>query len=520
MALGANYKRRRLWLRAFAAALFGVLISWFDPFGIDKRSEQASSDVFLHAIAPFYSQRLDPFPTAVVLVTDPALKRLGWTWPFTFQQHNRLLEAITDLNPRAVFYDVAFYQDRGDTRSFAETIGRQTMRAGKGDPQCRPNPAGIRPSEGIPIFVAKIPGVPILEDICRAGAEGVRVGWDAPYNDYPLNLEPLDPDVPPEDVTPEAIDNSLFLTAAPRLYLEGCMHAPYLARPPCFDIPARARAANLPLISLVWARGGDPIQRRIADVGDCHDAVSRTFLGNLRLMLASLAESFWTAGRPQTSGCSYPPVIPVDQLVHPGDNMALAKAISGRIVIFGTALPGLNDTAISPVHGRIYGVFVHATAIDNLMRWGRYYVRDFDGRPVMSFLLAVMQVLLIAVAIRYAMQAIAWFRRNPPSLRELAHMPNGPSPVLRCEAVADIVQLCFTAAAIATILLALTLFLFWWGISPLNWLGMTVLILTLTGDKIAAMLIDAIAVLLMTFWPARLIVRFFLARNAADEVLE
>jgi hypothetical protein len=89
------------------------------------------------------------------------------------------------------------------------------------------------------------------------------------------------------------------------------------------------------------------------------------------LMKAVDADSGWDQLQP----CSYHRRInPKVFFDESGQALLQKETITGSYVFIGAAIDGAGDTIVSPVHGKLPGVFLHAMALDNLLSFqGRYF---------------------------------------------------------------------------------------------------------------------------------------------------
>ncbi|MGH8323810.1 MAG: hypothetical protein ACRETD_08450, partial [Steroidobacteraceae bacterium] len=69
----------------------------------------------------------------------------------------------------------------------------------------------------------------------------------------------------------------------------------------------------------------------------------------------------------------YNGVIPVESLIRGDNDPDITKLLTNRVVFYGGALKGAQDTSYTPVNGLQANVFVHAMAMDNLI--------SFHGHP-------------------------------------------------------------------------------------------------------------------------------------------
>jgi predicted PurR-regulated permease PerM len=99
------------------------------------------------------------------------------------------------------------------------------------------------------------------------------------------------------------------------------------------------------------------------------------------------------------SPCPYNAVFPVVGLNNP-DDQDVIKDATGRVIFYGGALQGAQDTFYTPVNELLPGVFVHAMAMDNLITLhGRPYQNaiSLGGTPVDGNLVQVLAVVPVAL---------------------------------------------------------------------------------------------------------------------------
>jgi CHASE2 domain-containing sensor protein len=72
-------------------------------------------------------------------------------------------------------------------------------------------------------------------------------------------------------------------------------------------------------------------------------------------------------------------VIPAQLLIQATDLTRFAAVLKGKTVLIGADIPGIPDTFVSPVHGTLPGVFLHAMALDNLLALQTRYLKEMSG---------------------------------------------------------------------------------------------------------------------------------------------
>nr|MBP8295586.1 CHASE2 domain-containing protein [Burkholderiales bacterium] len=99
--------------------------------------------------------------------------------------------------------------------------------------------------------------------------------------------------------------------------------------------------------------------------------------------------------------CPAVPVLRADAILD-GDAAAVDALLRGRAVLLGAQVSGIPDWQVSPVHGRVPGVVLHAMALDNLLAHGDGYLR-----PLSSTVSRTVMLLLACAAAVFAPWVVA-----------------------------------------------------------------------------------------------------------------
>ncbi|HWA91371.1 MAG TPA: CHASE2 domain-containing protein [Rhizomicrobium sp.] len=510
---GHAWRIRRLALRVLFLALAGVWLAWLNIFNVDEASQDVSAKYFLRLFGDFpeANRRLPDEPVVVVLYDADQLDVIArelnehWTWPLTFKQQAVLLRTLKDLKPRAVFFDMAFYQERDGETDFADAISKTTETGLNGNPNCAPRDPGKR-VPGIPVFLAEIPDRPIESRLCSAGAEGVDIRWDS----RPL-LYPMQTCDDAADFQPGARNYCEHKRdmAATRLWRDWCLE--HANVPSC---KLRGEASDEALLSLTWGTGTHPQQA--------------LFMGDQCPAKTSLSERLWTellaALRlvPHDEvfyRCPQPLTIPAAWLVLKGDDndeALLRRVIKDKLVLIGANFPGLRDTLPSPVHDNLPGVFTHAQALDNLIRYpGRTRLEArsdyFTAETEAFFSLKTLRTfVVIYVALFFILWRIHGKEIETHELAVLAYSHERLPRRERRKALRILRMLVGLMLGLFVYVLAIATFSFeWWRIAPVNWAEMAVLTIALAAPEIVTAARFAILELLFRSRVGRRIGQFF-----------
>lgn len=404
-------------VRNLCIALAFLLLLSLDPFGIQTASMDRSQEAALRITAPFYEPS---GKVAVVVFDDAYLDDPGAprTWPLPYAEHGRILRRLAQAGAATVFMDILF-RPRADTSAAAEAPAGPST-AGPGDsPDAMLRP--IRSFDQMPVFfatVARDRGDPALADgLCvpglRSQAPAVRdtgavrpdlvaaveaepgrldftlVSWWGCGHQYPL----------------AAGGNALERTAALDLYRAWC-RGPAAEPARCrLDERGEIKAADFaaPLV-VQWGAFPPAEQMPFYAAGICQDPAPAGMAGlwhRVKVaadqLLLGVFEDLRDAPDPAVAlPCAAVPVIPVS-LLSRLDAEDLATLVQGRAVLVGARITGYPDWHLSPVHGQVPGVLLHAMALDNLLSLGPGYAREPGG--LFAFWMPVLVLLAVAVLV-------------------------------------------------------------------------------------------------------------------------
>lgn len=317
---------------------------------------------------------------SVMLVDDTSLQSAGQSWPADYGYYARLLDALTLYKPRAVFIDVVFAAERKDP-----SIERLLAAA------CRAHAAGIKL-----YFAARRDPAghfllrPDLEALAPACLQKVAVEYDPDAVDQTAWTYPVaaDSDAP----------DGAIRSAAGSIYRDmgGVMpkhqHAELAVN---WGLQPAERGIDWLQLQPAPAHGGAHGE----EAHTPHDAKAASYC---RAAGNPLFEALPAFVRRQVDAAATKPICVFHNTLYPSDlqttsdeeEKRLAEHLSGRVVMLGTALQGSNDRVLSPLHGRIPGVYMHAMALDNLLTYGDRYHRaahlgaTSDGMRVLGLLVA------------------------------------------------------------------------------------------------------------------------------------
>lgn len=296
-----------------------------DPFGFSRLTKIYSQDLLAVAMAGCYPRTPDGAcardghaRTSVVLLRDADLTAFDEPWPPRYGFHARVLRAIRANKPKAVMMDIVFEDKRDDPTIAALAAELDRYKA-----------------EGIPVYSAVFaPDRPLRPEVGDRVTE-VQV---------PKKIDPLDRVTRFYDLTTGLPDAPL--TAVPTIFHDVCGG--------CAD----ANACGVDLIRVYWS-----------------DLPEQSW--NDRWLDCRRRPPFpwWIVqdrGADFRENCPSTPAIPARILLEPteADDATIEELIEGGVVFYGAYFHGAADSMHTPLHNDLPAVFLHASALDNLVTLG------------------------------------------------------------------------------------------------------------------------------------------------------
>jgi len=418
---------------------FGLAVAFItlcDPFGLVSSSNAASARWLNRLFAEQYpdaGQR----QVVVVLIDDTYLLRHQAHWPLPYSEQSKLFKRLLAYQPSAVFVDLLYSHDHSRTVPGQNPLMESQLLANVFERYQR---------QGIPLLLANtglqrgVDGAVNILPRFAAISRPALVSWSGFGDQYPLAVPtPLGP----------------LESPALGLYREYCRsHA-------CPALPADAEAATqLPAMALQWGLKPSPLQERISAIGHCSAP------GVFSQMLQAM---FWKLGNSAQATCPYSLTLTASDLEATADEdrKLLHELLRGKLVLVGASIAGTGDVTLSPLHGKLPGVYLHAMALDNLIAWGTHYYRD---PPALTELFGSMNLLDLTQLLLLGLIALLKFVQARPA-GSWPHKSWQRSPM--------------AGLALMTLLLVtLSYALYRLNMTPVNVLGILLLSLSLCTEKV------------------------------------
>lgn len=400
-------------------------------------------------MAPFY--RSDAQPITVVLFDDPSIRALGLAWPPPYSVTVALLRKVLCANPRAVFVDLLFTHQH-DADPALDNLALHLS----GDRGCR-NAAPVLVADMADQRDFRVPGDTVVLDRLRRRAEAQRgvvqrvpVNWVAERGLYPLTLDVIAPENWPTRL--DGADGPVLPTPAFALYR-------------IMSPGATGRDFADPMVVRWGFTPQAPPPSGVTLEGGCYDPARREppWQIALRQIGLDLFKTFEAPGPRQR--CPYNVAISAHTALEGGSSRQggeLHGLFHDRYVLIGAALAGSNDVTVSPVHGQLPGVFLHAMALDNLLRFHAGYWRPIPAIGSDGVLARVSGGALLSIALFVGFVLLD--RRLFKPWRAKCRVEN-------IQGMVSLLALLELLLVLLTILVVI-LILIIGHYSPINWLGL------------------------------------------------
>jgi CHASE2 domain-containing sensor protein len=405
---GIDWLKRRFGkLHGFQApllvALTAFIISFVDPLGIEEATADRANNTIMRLSSTLYgsSNRV-----TVVVIDQQYLDRRGVAWPLSYAEQGLLLSRLARHKPAAIFVDLLYKNPHARPDDLPEDLLRPVRTA------------------DVPIFLAALPAqggergrrdtldaasiLPAIsaDPLIHPRGEPARiglVGWSGYGSRYPMFVG----------------TDATLRTPAYALYQYYCAQPPAGfscgTKPPQFTHPLAVR----------W---GAFVPRQLAshyEPGLCQytNAAAQDSYAGFLMRTAALLRQFARAVLDRTDEsthlndrlpCIGITLLPAWAVMNPfeeGNQQLIDAALQGSpLVVLGADVPGIPDRVVSPVHGQVPGVVLHAMALDNLLTAGDRYVSEAPDWFMTLFRLAV----LLLVAVLAASPTPPWLQRLEP----------------------------------------------------------------------------------------------------------
>ena len=308
----------------------------------------------------------------IITLDDVDLQNYGLSWPVPLDYYQRFIDRVVTFQPRAIFIDVLFLDNRDN-----KLINKLRQSA------CRASDAGI------PIFIATMARLDgTLTDTKPSVLPASNVE-EALFNARNSVGQPC---VIPTlaTIAPDKLDQSQWQYPLER-NAENKRSSVALAMFCHFNMDQCPRDISAPQ-ALIWGTRAAPTNEQTMISRNAAGGINPICRSQWHMSEAipgvSLLETL-TKHSPPLPLCPYHQVIPIrafQYLDSPASGYGFSAtemktALNGKMVMVGADLAASGDNVVSPFHGRLPGVHVHAMALDNLIETRGRYVEDGEFGP-------------------------------------------------------------------------------------------------------------------------------------------
>ncbi len=321
------------------------------------------SQALVNVVTNFEYGKLGQIETTVLLYTEDDLKEFKSPYPVSYQKHADVLEELESYSPRAVFIDFAFVDEHTeeDVQILHDAICKLRRRMGntEGKPEIPVFTiapvliAGQPPRKADPDKIVK-KMIDLLECADKVGArvndeEGLSgvltyCGWQ--LND----LTESTPGVAMDEASP-------CLDASRKDAVPSAAYAMWKTLGNSTVLPRE--------MELVWPIGSHPQNNFMCE--------PRPSIGRL------VADIYKHGPHVAKRTCPYTRTLRIHHLLHTSGDKDVNTSLTGKTIFYGAAFALGSDVVKSPVFIDLPGVYLHATAYDNLVTYDGLVKRRAEG---------------------------------------------------------------------------------------------------------------------------------------------
>ncbi|MEI9990046.1 MAG: CHASE2 domain-containing protein [Rhizomicrobium sp.] len=380
-------------------ALFWMALILINPFGISSAADRVSESIFLKFYAfayPSFTHASARDQILVVLYDEKTGLPKEGEWPLPRSTHAELIRRILDMQPRAVFLDILFDTQKGGDRSQTSAM----LDAARG--------ARARTKPTAPVFFASyaeddthklvdlIAALPVTRTgtkVLPGQAYRAPVEYTALTNHYPLT---------------DTHKENGALTAAAALYnayKPGPFDKKLAPLHPGEDDMLVAWGAALPSKHGRDAKAFPGCLHYFEDSSDRWHGIGYA-LGTAIFGRFPDQDFGWDKLQP----CAYHQMVSAADFfdTKPAREAELERLVEGSYVLIGARVAGIGDEIVSPVNGKLPGVYLHAMALDNLL--------SFNAKPIV-FSSAYMPIQTVLIFLALVCGRLLYERRILPKTR-------------------------------------------------------------------------------------------------------
>jgi len=351
--------------------------------GIRTSAEKHNEDHIIRILSPYFADSVSEEIT-VFLIDDAFLERTK-QYPVNYSNLARLLKVIGIYKPDAVFFDILQHQEHSDK------LSKWIKRLKESD---------------FPVLLASAPNYDSPQRLSDPNSirhklsqvsQFSAVMWSDYQHYYPFSV---------------TVHGKSHDTVASSLYKIWCENHPERCAYNPDNSSEFSEKFSDPMI-VQWGNQFNPDQASLLYMNEKCEVSDDSPLQQVINIFVGLAGQGISDQNEidKLLRVRCPPVTAVSAtaLIDSGavDSDLLRKLISNRTILVGYDLTGGSDLVTSPVHGKIAGVFMHAVALDNIIRYGDDYWHVPPATGI--FNLSIADILEITVQ-TIVLFFVVWYR--------------------------------------------------------------------------------------------------------------
>ncbi len=344
---------------AFLIVLLGLFYCFVpkDFFGLDSAARKRSQHYGTRVAAPWYPQSQSE--ALVVLFNDNYLKnKEGAVWPAPFEHHATLLRNLINSKPKIIFYDIVFGSRSDDTglRNFLSMLDYARVM-------------------GVEIVIThsykyEYEGYKHVCEQCKYESESYKIVCENCGHECEKPATPIYPEIVAK------LKSRKNTNVALAAEWSGCdfFYPPINS---CNDFIGRHTVPTVAFgLYSKWLNLTRQPQPKLKDNLYVYWGI-KTPSGKLKKSFYLLFNPKEHSSKPYIEARNANLFITKTVNRSTDEKKEIMDMVQGKVVFVGANIGG-NDLLESPVDGLIPGIFYHAMAFDNLVRFGESYLKDAE----------------------------------------------------------------------------------------------------------------------------------------------
>ena len=341
-------KARQCFAHFLTMLLLGLLLQHFDPFGFLNYTEKKTLDFFNFVLGPELPSTWNE-EFSVVLIDDVYVEKYS-EWPLPYNEHAQALRKILLFEPRAVFLDLLFINDKNARTILPLLLVLKQYRD-----------RGIHVFATVPEVKSEL--IPKLVELIHPVTTRLERD-ETTYRDYKLHRDnQFSPTAPAAVLVAEYCSRTPTNTKRYEIWSEACGR---------FE-DGHPFDKDSPEMMLLW---GTQHAEANKVAFECNALVGDGWQGQLKNLIV-------LDRKQRLQKCPRYPTVLLDNLLGGFPDEKLSEYLSDKIIFYGPEIEGATVWTTPPTHDSLSSTYTHATALENLLIFGdRYFAADRTIGPL------------------------------------------------------------------------------------------------------------------------------------------